>query len=264
MLVDGKEIADEIKSQLAGRSRALGRRLVLAVVEVGSDPVTEKFVERKKKFGEAVGVEVVSHQFPQGVTEEVLAAEVRTIGADPSTSGIIVQLPLPLEINTDMVIACIPPEKDVDALGSAPRVLAPVAGAVAEIFSRSGIHLRGKRAVVIGHGRLVGKPVADWLTREGAVVDIVSFETREQMRFLSKRADIVVSGAGVPRLVTPELLKEGVVLVDAGTSESEGKLVGDIDPRCMEKAALYTPVPGGVGPITVAVLFRNLLELASG
>lgn len=233
------------------------------MVQVGSDAATEKFIERKKKFGEAVGVTVVVHRFPSDVAEDVLAAEVRAIGEDSRVSGLIVQLPLPLEINADVVLDSIPPEKDVDALSSSSRVLAPVAGALAEIFSRYGIDPHGKRAVVVGQGRLVGKPVADWLLKNGALVEVVSLETREQMRSLIKRADIIVSGAGVPRLITPELIKNGVVLIDAGTSESGGKLVGDIDPACAEKAALYTPVPGGVGPITVAKLFENLVVLAT-
>lgn len=262
MLIQGKYIADEIKRDLAGRVRGIGRHLVLAVVKVGSDAVTAKFVERKRQFGDTIGVEVALHQYPADSTEEVLAAEVRTLGAEREVDGLIVQLPLPLEINADVVLESIPPEKDVDALSSAPRVGAPVAGAVAEIFARYHIDPRNKCAVVIGEGRLVGKPIAHWLEEVGAHVDVVSLETTETMRSLTERADIIVSGAGVPRLITPELVREGVVLIDAGTSESEGKLVGDIDPACAEKAALYTPVPGGVGPITVAVLFRNVLELA--
>jgi methylenetetrahydrofolate dehydrogenase (NADP+)/methenyltetrahydrofolate cyclohydrolase len=262
MLVEGKKIAEEIKRELAARITALGRRVALAVVKVGSDAATTAFIERKRKFGEAIGVEVTLHEYPPDITEDVLVAEVQAIGEDPSVDGLIVQLPLPLEINADTLLERIPPEKDPDALSSAPRVLAPVAGAIAEIFARHGIDPQGKRVVVVGEGRLVGRPVAAWLKERGARVEIVSLDTQERMRALTEEADIVVSGAGVPRLITPELVKDGVVLIDAGTSESEGKLVGDIDPSCAEKAALYTPVPGGVGPITVAVLFRNLLELA--
>ena len=264
MFVDGQKIADGIKQELAKRIAVLGKRPVLAVVQVGSEVAVEKFVERKEKFGEALGVAVVLHQFPPDLTEEVLAAEVKAIGGDPVVDGLIVQLPLPLEVNTDAVLGSIPPERDVDALSSAPRVLAPVPGAVAEILARYGVDPHGKRAVVIGVGRLVGKPVADWLRKQGALVETVSLETTLAMRSLTEAADIVVSGVGVPRLITPEFVKDGVVLIDAGTSESRGILVGDIDPACAEKAGLYTPVPGGVGPITVAKLFENLVILASG
>ncbi|MDP3734917.1 MAG: bifunctional 5,10-methylenetetrahydrofolate dehydrogenase/5,10-methenyltetrahydrofolate cyclohydrolase [bacterium] len=264
MLVEGKKIADDIRCELAERIVALGRQLILAVIQVGSERATEKFIERKKKFGEAVGVAVVVYQFPSDVAEDALAAEVRAIGEDPAVGGLIVQLPLPIEINGGAVLECIPPEKDVDALSSTSRVLAPVAGAVAEIFTRYSIDPRGKKAVVVGEGRLVGKPVADWLRRAGALVETVSLEMTREMRSSTQRADIIVSGAGVPRLITPEFIKDDVVLIDAGTSESDGVLVGDIDPACAEKAALYTSVPGGVGPVTVAKLFENLVILAGG
>ena len=180
------------------------------------------------------------------------------------TEAVIVQLPLPPGVNTNEVLATVPNEKDVDALNpNTPEeqrlVHAPVALAVVEILKRSGIEIAGKRTVVIGAGRLVGAPSA-WLLRNlGADVSVITLE-EGSMEDL-KEADIIVSGAGNPGLIKPEHVKEGVALIDAGTSELNKKILGDADPACAEIASVFTPVPGGVGPVAVAMIFRNLLEL---
>jgi methylenetetrahydrofolate dehydrogenase (NADP+)/methenyltetrahydrofolate cyclohydrolase len=176
-------------------------------------------------------------------------------------AGVIVQMPLPAQINLGDVLAALPPEKDVDAVSEGQTfVKAPVAEAVSEVLRRADVVARGKRAVVVGAGKLVGAPVAELLTELGADVSII---TRNEGSLLDlKDADIAVLGAGDPGFVKPRMLKEGVVLIDAGTSEASGRLVGDAEPACAEVASVFTPVPGGIGPIAVAMIFKNLFMLS--
>ncbi len=266
MIVDGKKIRDEIKAELKKEVGFLALRPQLALVQVGTDPASTKFVSMKRAFAEEIGVACIFRQLPEATTTEELQREISVLNADPRVNGIVVQLPLPAHIDTDAVIEAIHPGKDPDSLRTFSEeergVPPPVAGAVEEILDRNGITPEGLQAVVIGYGRLVGKPVAQWLVDRGAHLHVVDEHTEARRRdALLGNADIIVSGAGVPGLLKPEMVKQGVILIDAGTSETGGKLVGDIDPRCAEKAALYTPVPGGVGPITVAIIFKNLLLL---
>lgn len=183
----------------------------------------------------------------------------------------IVQLPLPKGMDMKAVCDVIPLEKDADVLSDAARqkfargdsdaCVPPVVGAIAEIFHTHGIELKEKRAVVIGRGFLVGAPAALWLAQQGATVTATNRSTQDFADIL-RDADIIVSGAGSPRLVTLDMLKRGVVLIDAGTSESGGEVVGDADPACAAKCSIFTPVPGGVGPLAVAKLFENVVTLA--
>jgi methylenetetrahydrofolate dehydrogenase (NADP+)/methenyltetrahydrofolate cyclohydrolase len=171
-------------------------------------------------------------------------------------------MPLPPQINLAEILEALPVEKDVDAITDKGQsfVRAPVAEAVSEVFVRAGVSAVGKRAIVVGAGKLVGAPVADLLRELGADVSII---TRNEGNLVDlKEADIVVLGAGDPGFVKPEMLKEGVVLIDAGTSEASGRLAGDADPKCAEVASVFTPVPGGIGPIAVAMIFKNLFLLA--
>lgn len=236
MIIDGKKIAQQIVAEL-GES-LVGR--TLGVVMNTGDAATESFVKIKEKTAERLGV--VLQRFDATQILEALLCD-----------GVVVQLPIE---NADALLAQVPPEKDVDHFP-----MAPVAATVLEILKRSDVSLSGKRAVVVGEGRLVGKPTAAMLKERGAEVHIVSLE--QGSLDMLKDADIVVSGAGSPGLIKPEMLKQGVVLIDAGTSESAGKLVGDCGPRCADVASVFTPVPGGVGPIAVAMLFKNLAILTS-
>lgn len=189
----------------------------------------------------------------------------------PEADAVIVQLPLPPDMNERAVLDAIPLAADADVLSHAAyerflkdepgALLPPVVCAVAEILERAGVTVGGKRALVIGNGRLVGAPVQAWLAREGAEVSVLTREDFDTKHSALKEADIVVSGAGSPHLITPDLLTPGVVLIDAGTSESNGAIVGDFDPDCAEVASVFTPVPGGVGPVAVACLFKNVAEL---
>jgi methylenetetrahydrofolate dehydrogenase (NADP+) / methenyltetrahydrofolate cyclohydrolase len=230
----------------------------LLVVQVDEDPVSAQFVYQKKIFAQKIGVLFEEKLFTKKSTTEEVISFIKASDAD----GIVVQLPLPESFDTEKILASIPQNKDVDALSPRPIVTPPVAGAVEEILDRNDIEVRGVKALVVGKGRLVGLPVGLWLESLGAEVQYADKNT-DNLFVLTRAADLIVSGAGVPELITPEMVKDGVVLIDAGTSESLGKTVGDCDPACATKAKLFTPVPGGVGPVTVAMLFKNLVELVA-
>ncbi|MBI4093754.1 bifunctional 5,10-methylenetetrahydrofolate dehydrogenase/5,10-methenyltetrahydrofolate cyclohydrolase [Candidatus Kaiserbacteria bacterium] len=262
-IVDGKAIAEDIYSELAAKFASLGRVLKLGIVVVGAHPVIESFVRIKSKAAERLGVEMVRVNVSEkSDAGKIIQAVNRLV---TTTDAIIVQLPLPGGIDVNEVLAAVPRDKDVDALN--PKISeeerpvhAPVALAVVEILKQSGVTISRARTVVVGAGRLVGAPSA-WLLRSlGADVSVFSLEEGSIEDL--KEADIVVSGAGNPSFIKPEHIKEGVVLIDAGTSELNKKITGDADPACAEKASLITPVPGGVGPVAVAMIFRNLLTLA--
>ena len=261
-IVDGKKIAEDIYSDLAPKFASLGRSARLGIVVVGVNPIIESFVRIKTRAAERLGVEMIrTNVSEKSKAGKILQAVNRlTSQAD----AVIVQLPLPKGIDVNEILAAVPREKDVDALN--PRideakrfVHAPVALAVVEILNRNGVEIAGKRTVVVGAGRLVGAPSA-WLLEDlGANVSV--FSLKEGSIEDLKDADIVVSGAGNSGFIKPEHLKQGVALIDAGTSEVNKKISGDADPACAEKAAVFTPVPGGVGPVAVAMIFRNLFDL---
>lgn len=261
MIVDGRKIADEIISSLNLEGATL------LAIQVGEDPATESFLRIKKKFGERAGARVLVEKFETSVETHTLISRIKKANQDKEVAGILVQLPLPERINTAEVLSAIDPNKDPDALSGAPLVLPPVVAAVAEVVSRYNIDLTSLNVAVVGYGRLVGEPVGAWLKNLGVEYAVATEETGNLSKIVSQ-ADVVVSGAGVPGLIKPGMVKEGVVLIDAGTSESPnapvgtgGKLAGDCDPACADKAAIFTPVPGGIGPIAVAELFANLETL---
>lgn len=262
MVIDGKAIAADMYAELAPRFSAVGRTVRLGIVVVGENPVIESFVRIKTRSAEKLAIEMVRTNLPDTVTTEDVVATVKRMAEE--TDAVIAQLPLPKGVDTNAVLASIPKEKDVDALNPAvPEedrpVHAPVALAAVEILNRSGVKISGARAVVVGAGRLVGAPSA-WLLRKlGAHVLVFSLEEGSINDL--KDADIIVSGAGNPGFIKPEHIKQGVALIDGGTSELNKKIAGDADPACAEKASVFTPVPGGVGPVAVAMIFRNLLDL---
>lgn len=265
MIIDGKAIAEDIYIELAPHFAALGRRARLGIVVVGENPVIASFVRIKERGAARLNIEMLRKDLPATAHEADIMATVR--GMCGEADAVIVQLPLPAGISTNNVLSAVPNEKDVDALNpNVPEekrlVHAPVALAAVEILNRNGVAIKGRRAVVVGAGRLVGAPSA-WLLRSlGAEVRVFSLEegTIEDL----KTADIVVLGAGNPGFIKPEHIKRGVALIDGGTSELKKKIAGDADPSCAEKASVFTPVPGGIGPVAVAMIFRNLLDLLSG
>lgn len=265
MIVDGKAIARDRYRDLRASFRLLKTTPRLGIIVAGHDPVIESFVRIKTRAAKRIGVLMVRRDMPGTSTTEEVIAEVRSLSSD--ADAVIVQLPLPPLVDTEQILTAIPPEKDVDAINPAQgpqarrRTKAPVALAIMEILARSGATVVGKKAVVVGAGRLVGAPAAELLASAGATVSVVR-RNQGSLQDL-KTADIVVLGVGKPGLVKPEMLKKGVALIDAGTSESVGKVVGDADPSCADVASIFTPVPGGVGPVAVAMIFQNLLALIS-
>lgn len=262
MIIDGKRIAADIYAELAPQFAAFPRKVMLGIIVVGDNPVIESFVRIKTRSAEKLGIEMVRTNLPDTSSTEEIIAAVKEAAA--STDAVIAQLPLPKEADTNAVLAAVPKEKDVDALNPVVSeeerlVHAPVALAVVEILRRGGLEIAGKRTVVVGAGRLVGAPSAWLLKRLGANVSMFTLE-QGSIEDL-KDADIVVSGAGNPGFIKPEHLKKGVALIDAGTSELNKKITGDADPACTEIASVFTPVPGGVGPVAVAMIFCNLLDL---
>ena len=236
MIIDGKRIANEILEGLHGNF-SLG-------IIMDSDKAVNSFVRMKERVAKQVGVHV--RRFSAEEFDQALLCD-----------GVIVQLPI---TNAEALLAKIPPQKDVDALGANPLVRAPVAEAVREILTRANVEVKNKKAVVVGAGKLVGIPCAKLLQELGAKVVVVTLEQRS-LEELSD-ADIVVLGVGNPGIIKPDMLKQDVVLIDAGTSETAGKLSGDADPLCAEVASVFTPVPGGIGPIAVAMIFKNLFILS--
>ena len=257
MVIDGKAIAEDVYLSLRA-----SRPLALGIIVGGSNPVIDSFVRIKEKAAQRLNVSLARRELASdATTEDAIAAVVSLAG---EVDGIIVQLPLPSRIEIDPVLAAIPPQKDVDGISAAPIVRPPVAEAVAEILVHHGVDVKGKHAVVIGSGRLVGMPSAALLASLRADVHVLTIG--DSLAPLLE-ADIIVSGAGEPGLIKPEHIRDGVVLIDAGTSDSptgEGgrKIAGDADPACAAKASLFTPVPGGVGPIAVAMIFKNLFALS--
>lgn len=258
MIVNGKVLAKKIEQDLATQCRSLGHTPQLVVIAVGENPVSERFIRMKSEFAARVGVNTNIVRLPESVSTEEVVVEIKKQA--PQADGIIVQLPLPPSCNTATILSAIPKSKDVDALSGEPLVLSPVVGAVERILLEGDVELSGKRVLVIGRGRLVGMPLTAWLKEHDTMVTVIGDEV-EDISPYTLAADIIISGAGEPHLIKPSMIKEGVVIVDCGTSEAGGRTLGDADPDCAEKCALFTPVPGGVGPVTVAMLFENLFTL---
>jgi len=262
-LINGKKIALKISKDLCSSIKGLELAPALSVVSVGQNLVGQSFVEAKKKFGKKIGVKVSVHEFDAGIDPEVLRLSILKI--INHFDGVVIQLPLPKEFDERKILNLIPIDKDPDVLNSFSRerfekckeqVLPPVAGALFEIFKEHKVAYKGKRVVVLGKGTLVGHPVWTWFRCQGVLAKSLDKENSEfEIREAVIKADILVSGIGIPGFVTPDMIKEGAVLIDAGTSGRSGEFRGDIDPLCFNKASLFTPVPGGVGPITIARLF---------
>lgn len=268
---DGNAAAREVATSLKARVSAMKRPLRLAMISVGENSVTRSFMKKKEEFGAMIGVETRIYTMPEGASTTAMRKKIAEVVHIKQNTAVIVQLPLPVQMQPDYLVNAVPPEKDADALSSRAIgdytmgrgvLVPPIVGAIEYILANANVDIVGKNIVVLGAGRLVGRPTSLWLTRNQAVYTLIGKESPDMAGSL-KQADIVVSGVGKPGLITAAMLKQGVILIDAGTSESHGKVVGDVDPVGIEDvASLYTPVPGGVGPLTVAMVFRNLVALA--
>lgn len=274
-IIDGKAISEEIKEELKIKVAAMketGKTVCLAVVQVGDDPASSIYVRNKKKACAYIGIESVSYELPESTTEEELQKLVEQLNQDANITGILVQLPLPDHIREDVIIRTICPEKDVDGfhpesmgklcIGEEGFVPCTPLG-ILELLKRSDIEVEGKECVVLGRSNIVGKPMALLLLRENGTVTVTHSRTRN-LAEVARRADILVAAVGRPKFVTADFVKEGAVVIDVGMHRSEtGKLCGDVDfDAVKEKVSAITPVPGGVGPMTIAMLMHNCVKAA--
>lgn len=266
--IDGKQIAHKILDQTKRRVERLHVKPTLAVVMVGNNAASAKYVARKAQAAEYVGIDFYLHRFPDDVTTEQLVDEVQRL--QMRNDAVVVQLPLPKQIEVQKVLDAIKPGKDADCLSSAAlgrvargnaAVLPPTASSVLEILKSKKVLLKAKHVVVVGQGELVGKPVAALMLNEPVTLTICGLGTKKLSDF-TQTADILILGAGKAGLIKAGMIKKWCVVIDAGTTMVKGKLRGDADQSVAKKAKYFTPTPGGVGPITVAKLLDNVVTLA--
>ena len=275
ILIDGKAIAAQIKEELKEQVAAMkadGKNVCLAVVQVGEDPASSVYVRNKKRACEYIGIESRSYDLKEETTQEELIRLVDTLNQDPQVDGILVQLPLPGQIDEDAVIRAISPKKDVDGfhpmnvgkmfVGEEGFVPCTPAGVI-ELLKRSAISIEGKECVVVGRSNNVGKPMGILLLQENGTVTVTHSRT-QNLKDVTCRADILVVAAGKAKMITADHVKDGAVVIDVGMHRNEdNKLCGDVDfDQVVDKVSAITPVPGGVGPMTVAMLMCNCVEAA--
>ena len=272
MLLDGKQVKKEILNELKEELLKLSRPLGLTVIQVGEDPASKVYVNNKKKACEALGIDSFEYLLPENTTQEELLELVEKLNSDERVDGILVQLPLPRHLDEKAVIAAISPDKDVDAFHAVnvgkimigDYTFAPCTpSGITELIERSGISLEGKNCVVIGRSNIVGKPMSMLLLHKNATVTICHSRTKN-LADVVKGADVVVAAVGKAKFVTADMVKEGAVVIDVGINRmDDGKLCGDVDfDAVAPKCSYITPVPGGVGPMTIAVLMQNTLKAA--
>ena len=272
-LIDGKKISGEIKDELKEKVAQLkeqGIEVTLAVIQVGNDPASSVYVGNKKKACAYIGIRSLAYELPEETTQEELLALVRELNDRKDVNGILVQLPLPAHIDEDTVIRTIAPEKDVDgfhpqsvgllSIGQKGFVSCTPAGII-QLLKRSGIEIDGKECVVVGRSNIVGKPMAMLLIRENGTVTVCHSHTKD-LKEVTRRADILVVAIGKRQFITADYVKEGATVIDVGMHRKEdGKLCGDVDFDSVEPVAgAITPVPGGVGPMTIAMLMNNCVS----
>jgi len=272
MIIDGKLISTQIKDELKEEVKRDKLQATLAVIQVGNDPASSVYVGNKKKACEYIGIGSAAYELKEETTEEELLKLIDDLNNDDSINGILVQLPVPAHINEKKIIDAISPKKDVDGfhpetvgnlcIGNDGFLSCTPAGVI-ELLKRSNIDIAGKECVVIGRSNIVGKPMAILLLRENGTVTICHSKTKD-LKDVCKRADILVAAIGKPKMITSDYIKEGAVVIDVGIHRMEnGKLCGDVDyddvyPHC----SAITPVPGGVGPMTIAMLMKNCVKAA--
>ncbi len=272
-VIDGKVISKQIKDELKERVaeyRKQGIEIALAVIQVGNDAASTVYVGNKKKACEYIGIKSVAYELPEETTEEELLKIIHTLNQDDSIYGILVQLPVPKHIKENHIIQAIDPKKDVDgfhpqsvgalSIGQPGFVSCTPAGVI-QLLKRSNIEIEGKECVIIGRSNIVGKPMAMLLLRENGTVTICHSRTKD-LKEITRRADILVVAIGKPKMINASYVKEGAVVIDVGIHrDANNKLCGDVDYESVEPVArAITPVPGGVGPMTIAMLMHNCVD----
>ncbi len=275
VIIDGRKISAEIKDEVRERVALLREKnieVTLCVIQVGNDPASSVYVGNKKKACEYTGIKSIAYELPEATTQEELLALVKKLNGDATVNGILVQLPLPKHIDEDVVIQNISVEKDVDgfhpqsvgnlSIGKRGFISCTPAGVI-EMLKRYEISVEGKECVILGRSNIVGKPMSMLMLRENATVTICHSRTKN-LKEVTKRADILIAAIGKPRFITKEYVKEGAAVIDVGMNRDENnKLCGDVDYEdVFPFVSAITPVPGGVGLMTVAMLMHNCVEAA--
>ena len=276
LLLDGRVVAAKVQAAVAEEAsglRARGVTPTLAVVLVGQDPASRVYVQRKRATAQSLGIRAVDHLYPDGLAEGHLLGLIRELNADRSVHGILVQLPLPAGIDEDRVLAAVDPSKDVDGfhpenlgrlLAGTPSVVPCTPAGVLEILDYYGVELKGAEAVMVGRSRIVGKPLSQLLLARHATVTVCHTRTRD-LAAHTRRAEVLLVAAGRPAVVTGEMVRDDAVVVDVGVNRlPDGRLAGDVDATTVAaRVRAITPVPGGVGPMTIAMLMKNTVAATS-
>jgi methylenetetrahydrofolate dehydrogenase (NADP+) / methenyltetrahydrofolate cyclohydrolase len=267
-LMDGTALAEQVRADVARDVEALGRPVGLATVLVGDDPASATYVRAKRRACAEAGIESFDHELPAETTEDALVSLVRELNADERVTGILVQLPLPAQVDEERVIATVEPVKDADGfhplnagllLQGAPALVPATPAGVMELLRAYDVPLEGARAVMVGRSNIVGKPLSLLLLAANATVTVCHTRTRE-LASVVRQADVVVAAAGRAGTVTASMVKPGATVVDVGINRVDGRVVGDVAEEAREVAGLLTPVPGGVGPMTIAMLLANTVR----
>ena len=261
ILLDGKTARAHYSSLLEKRIKELSFVPCLVILQVGNRTDSDSYIKAKKSFAQKIGVKEIHVNFDEKISQEELIEAIKKYNADESVNGIIVQLPLPPQINSEIVLNLIDPKKDIDGLNCATKFLPATARGIRELIKFYKIELAGKKVTVLGRSKLVGEPVAKMCHEEGAIVTVCSSKT-ESIPEKARNADILIVAIGKPNLVGKEYVKEGQVVIDVGiTRHNEGKLIGDVNfDEVKDIVQMITPVPGGVGQMTVLALFENLID----
>jgi methylenetetrahydrofolate dehydrogenase (NADP+)/methenyltetrahydrofolate cyclohydrolase len=270
MIIDGKKLAQEIINELKEERENINNKIRLEIVLVGDNSASLSFIKQKERIAKEIGIDTRIYQYEDSIKTKELRKKVGDICRLINTCGVVVQLPLPSLINTQTVLNAILPGKDPDILceknlgifyAARSKILPPVVASIKFLLEKYQIQTEGKNVLIIGRGRLVGKPAGLWFINQRATVTIANSKTKNLEELINK-ADIIVSSAGNPGLITGDLIKEGAAIFEASVVSEDGKLKGDCDfDSVKDRAGLITPVPGGIGPLCVAFLFKNLLEL---
>lgn len=259
ILLDGKNLSAKIKDEIKGNVESYKETPVLAVVTIGDDPASKIYVNNKKKACEYVGMSFLHLSFDETVSEEKVIKKIKELNKDKFINGIIVQLPLPKKFNADRIINTVDINKDVDGFRSGSAYVPPVAYGVMEMFDYYKINLEGKNVVVIGRSKAVGIPMIRECLKRNATVTICHSKT-ENLKQYTKNADILIVSAGKKNIISKSMIKKDAVIIDVGINRANKKIYGDVNPNVMDKCSYLTPVPGGVGPMTVVMLIKNTFK----
>ena len=269
MILDGKLVSNEIKSELKKYIDDNNLKIGMAVIQVGDNPASNVYIKNKAKVAESLGVNFEHYKFDIDITEDVIISKIEKLNNNDNIHGIIVQLPLPEHLDKDLIVNSINEEKDIDGLTSknignlfsnSEGIISCTPYGIMKLLEYYNIDLEGKNAVIVGRSNLVGKPLVELLLRKNATVTICHSKTKK-LKDYTKKADILIAAVGKKHLITKNMVKKGAVIVDVGINREDNKLYGDVDfDKVKNKASYITPVPGGIGPMTVAMLFYNLIK----